>query len=163
MRIGCVATGWIFFGFNCHWEKENPAIHTSTMFDFSYHLIRYSYTSIGFYIQNIDPYLCIAFRTHRASNLVYAKLFFYLARKHFQKSLPDAFQRTRVQFTELHYFPPFLICVFTLPKTPEKSKGLNSKLIINRLIRVLQNPDYIEELRIKLEAMRGLKSATKVN
>jgi len=39
--------------------------------------------------------------------------------------------------------------------------GLNPKVIITRLMKLLQNPDYIEELRAKLELLRGFKAANR--
>jgi len=38
-----------------------------------------------------------------------------------------------------------------------KNLGHNSRIIINPLIKLLQNPDHIEELRMKLEMLRGFE------
>ena len=36
-----------------------------------------------------------------------------------------------------------------------QSLGFDPKVIIIRLMKLLQNPDYVEELRAKLELLRG--------
>ena len=41
--------------------------------------------------------------------------------------------------------------------------GQRSKVIITNLLKTLQNPEFIQELRWKLEMMKGLKMTTETN
>jgi len=38
--------------------------------------------------------------------------------------------------------------------------GRWSKIVITNLMKLLQNPDFVGELKLKLEMVRGLKMAT---
>jgi len=43
------------------------------------------------------------------------------------------------------------------------SLGQWSKIVITNLLKTLQNPEFIQELRWKLEMMKGFKMATETN
>ncbi|OGZ32618.1 MAG: hypothetical protein A2V69_00860 [Candidatus Portnoybacteria bacterium RBG_13_40_8] len=40
---------------------------------------------------------------------------------------------------------------------PKNKQGQRSKIVITNLLKTLQNPEFIQELRWKLEMVRGLK------